>query len=60
MTIATPSGAHMEPAIEAARFGKHVLCEKPLEISLSRIDKMIKAHDESGNKTGRDFQLPVQ
>src|SRR5674476_164839 len=32
VTIATPRGAHMEPAIEAARFGKHVICEKPLEI----------------------------
>lgn len=26
--IATPSGSHMGPAIEAARYGKHVLCEK--------------------------------
>jgi predicted dehydrogenase len=34
VTIATPSGAHMEPSIEAAHFRKHVICEKPLEISL--------------------------
>src|SRR5688500_17935876 len=33
VTIATPSGAHMEPSIEAARNGKHVICEKPLDIS---------------------------
>src|SRR5450759_2708139 len=32
VTIATPSGTHMQPAIEAARHGKHVICEKPLEI----------------------------
>jgi UDP-N-acetyl-2-amino-2-deoxyglucuronate dehydrogenase len=55
VTIATPSGAHMEPAIEAARHHKHVLCEKPLEISLSRIDKMIKAHDEAGTRLGGIF-----
>ena len=55
VTIATPSGAHMEPAIEAARFGKHVICEKPLEISLDRIDKMIEAHDASGTKLGGIF-----
>ena len=55
VTIATPSGAHMEPAIEAARFGKHVICEKPLEISLDRIDRMIEAHEASGTKLGGIF-----
>ncbi|MBK8884710.1 MAG: Gfo/Idh/MocA family oxidoreductase [Bacteroidales bacterium] len=55
VTIATPSGAHMEPALEAARFGIHALCEKPLEISLDRIDKMIKAHAESGTRLGGIF-----
>ena len=45
----------MEPAIEAARFGKHVICEKPLEISLNRIDKMIKAHAEAGTRLGGIF-----
>src|SRR6187397_2288099 len=34
VTIATPSGAHMEPAVAAARAGKHVIIEKPLEITL--------------------------
>ncbi len=55
VTIATPSGAHMEPAIEAARFGKHVLCEKPLEISLDRVDRMIEAHAAAGTKLGGIF-----
>jgi UDP-N-acetyl-2-amino-2-deoxyglucuronate dehydrogenase len=55
VTIATPSGAHMEPAIEAAWHGKHVLCEKPLEISLERIDNMIEAHDKAGTKLGGIF-----
>lgn len=31
--IAAPSGAHLDSAIPALRAGKHVLCEKPLEIS---------------------------
>ena len=55
VTIATPSGAHMEPAIEAARSGKHVICEKPLEISLERIDKMIMAHEKAGTRLGGIF-----
>lgn len=41
VTIATPSGAHLEPALAAARAKKHVIVEKPLEITLKRCDKMI-------------------
>lgn len=55
--IATPSGAHMEPAIEAANYGKHVLCEKPLEIKLDRIDRMIAAHEKAGTYLGGIFNL---
>jgi predicted dehydrogenase len=40
--VTTPSGAHMEPAVAAARAGKHVV-EKPLEISLERCDRIIDA-----------------
>lgn len=43
VTIATPSGSHMEPALAAANAGKHIICEKPIEIKLERIDKMIAA-----------------
>ncbi len=43
VTIATPSGAHMEPAVAAARAGKHVVVEKPLEITLARCDAIIEA-----------------
>ena len=55
--IATPSGAHMEPTIEAAENGKHVLCEKPLEINLERIDSMIKAHQKAGTYLGGIFNF---
>ena len=43
VTIATPSGAHMEPAIAAANAGKHIICEKPIEITPERILQMIDA-----------------
>lgn len=43
VTIATPSGAHMEPVLAAAKAGKHIICEKPLEVTLERIDRMIAA-----------------
>jgi UDP-N-acetyl-2-amino-2-deoxyglucuronate dehydrogenase len=55
VTIATPSGFHAEPVIDAAGAGKHVICEKPLDITLERIDKMIKSHEKSGTYLGGIF-----
>ena len=55
VVIATPSGAHLEPTIAAAQHRKHVICEKPLEISLERIDTMIEAHHLAGTKLGGIF-----
>jgi len=55
VTIATPSGLHKEPTIAAAEAGKHVICEKPLDINLKRIDAMINAHEKSGTRLGGIF-----
>jgi predicted dehydrogenase len=44
--VATPSGAHLEPAVAAAAVGKHVVVEKPLEISVARCDRIIDACDQ--------------
>jgi len=41
--VTTPSGAHAEPAVAAANAGKHVVVEKPLEITLDRCDRIIEA-----------------
>ena len=56
VTIATPSGAHLEPVVAAAEAGKHVICEKPLEITLDRVDAMIAAHEKAGTLLGGVFQ----
>lgn len=48
VTIATPSGAHLEPTVAAARAKKHVIVEKPLEITLKRCDKMIDECAKNG------------
>jgi predicted dehydrogenase len=48
VTICTPSGAHLEPAVAAAKAGKHVIVEKPLEVTLRRCDKIIDACKKSG------------
>lgn len=47
VTICTPSGAHLEPAVAAAQAAKHVVVEKPLEITLERCDRIIAACDEN-------------
>ena len=53
--IASPSGTHMEPAVLAAEHGIHVLCEKPLEITLKRTDRMIQAHKKNNTYLGGIF-----
>ena len=57
LLVATPSGAHLEPVLAAAAAGKHVLCEKPLEIATERIDRMIAAHAAAGTRLGCIFQF---
>ena len=56
VTIATPSGAHLEPAKACAERGVHVLCEKPLEITTRRVDEMIEAAKRGGIVLGGIFQ----
>ena len=48
VTIATPSGAHLEPTIAAAKVKKHIICEKPLEVTPARIQQMIHVVKEEG------------
>ncbi|MCF0233566.1 MAG: Gfo/Idh/MocA family oxidoreductase [Thermoguttaceae bacterium] len=48
VTIGTPSGAHLEPAVAAARAGKHVIVEKPLEVTTARCDEIIAECEKAG------------
>jgi UDP-N-acetyl-2-amino-2-deoxyglucuronate dehydrogenase len=50
VVVTTPSGAHMEPALAAAQAGKHVVVEKPLEVTAERCDRIIDACARSGVK----------
>lgn len=56
VSICTPSGAHLEPALAAIGAGRHVMVEKPLEISLQRCDEMINAARKHGVQLGGVFQ----
>jgi UDP-N-acetyl-2-amino-2-deoxyglucuronate dehydrogenase len=57
ITVATPSGLHGEVAIAAAKAGKHCVVEKPIEITLDRIDQILEAHDKAGTTVGGIFNM---
>jgi len=54
--ICTPSGLHSEGVIAAARAGKNIFCEKPLDITYERMCRMIEAVDQAKVKMGCVFQ----
>jgi UDP-N-acetyl-2-amino-2-deoxyglucuronate dehydrogenase len=46
--LLTPHAHHMDGVIEAAKAGKHILCQKPLARNLEESDQMIAAAREAG------------
>ena len=54
--ICTASGSHLEPTLIAAREGKHVITEKPLEVTLARANQMIAACEAAGVSLNCIFQ----
>lgn len=50
ITICTPNGLHAEHSIKAFRNGFHVLCEKPLAISVYDCGEMIKEAEKANKR----------
>jgi len=48
ISIASPNHLHKEIALEAAKYGKHILCEKPLANNLSDAKEMLDAVNKAG------------
>jgi myo-inositol 2-dehydrogenase/D-chiro-inositol 1-dehydrogenase len=48
--ICSPTDTHVGLIIEAARARKHIFCEKPIDVSLSKIDQALQAVEKSGVK----------
>jgi UDP-N-acetyl-2-amino-2-deoxyglucuronate dehydrogenase len=48
VAVCTPSGLHPAHGVAAARAGKHVVCEKPMAISLAGADELVQACDRAG------------
>jgi len=50
VTLCLPNDLHSRAAVDAAAAGKHVICEKPLCVTLEEADRMIAACREAGVK----------
>ena len=55
VTVCTPSGNHMEPSLKIIDAGKHLIVEKPLEITLGRCDKILDAASRKGVRISTIF-----
>ena len=56
VSICTPSGMHGEMAVDCAKAGKHVLCEKPIDVTHEKLDKIVEAFENTNLKFGGVFQ----
>jgi scyllo-inositol 2-dehydrogenase (NAD+) len=65
VVITTPTFTHRDLAIAAAEHGKHILCEKPMALTIAECDRMIAAAERFGailqlgfmRRFDPDFQL---
>lgn len=55
--IVLPNALHAEYTIKAATAGKHVICEKPMAVTVAECDKMIKACNDAGVKLAIGYRL---
>jgi predicted dehydrogenase len=54
--VVTPNALHLDHALAAAAAGKHVFCEKPMEISVERCQQMIAAVKRAGKMLGVGYR----
>ncbi len=55
--IPLPNHLHVEWTEKALRAGKHVLCEKPIALNASEIDRLIAVRDETGKLAAEGFMI---
>src|SRR5882672_2410183 len=54
--VVTPNALHMDYTLAAAAAGKHVFCEKPLEISVERAQRMVDGCKKAGKMLGVGYR----
>ena len=55
--VVTPNALHAESTLKAAKAGKHVLCEKPMEVSVEKCQQMIDACREAKRLLAIGYRL---
>jgi predicted dehydrogenase len=64
VVVLTESGTHADVVVGLARYGKHIVVEKPMALTLADADSMIAACDRAGSKLfvvkQNRFNVPVR
>lgn len=55
--VVLPNSLHAEYVVRAAKAGKHVICEKPMAITVEECDRMIAACKEAGKMLSVGYRL---
>jgi predicted dehydrogenase len=58
--VVTPNALHLPHAAAAAAAGKHVFCEKPLEINTERCQQILDACNKAGVMLGVGYRLQYE
>jgi glucose-fructose oxidoreductase len=53
----TPPGLHKRDVLTGAAAGKHVICEKPMAVSVAECEEMIAACEQAGVRLGMGYRL---
>jgi predicted dehydrogenase len=52
-----PNQLHVPWSVKSAEAGKHVLCEKPIGLSLAEAERLLAVRDRTGVKIGEAFMI---
>lgn len=58
--ILLPNSMHSEFTVRAAHAGKHVLCEKPMEVSVEKCERMIEACQSAGKQLAIGYRCQFE
>ena len=60
VVVVTPTSLHRDIVLQAARAGKHVLCEKPMAMDVRECDQMIAACDAAKREAADRLHAPLR
>src|SRR5688572_8022022 len=58
--VVTPNALHLRDSLAAAAAGKHVFCDKPLEINTERAQQIVDACKKAGVQLGVGYRLQFE